>query len=62
MLRTPICDLLGIEKPVFQGGMAWIADASLASAVSEAGGLGVIAAMNAIRSTSFARRPTSPLA
>ena len=47
MLRTPICDLLGIEKPVFQGGMAWIADASLASAVSEAGGLGIIAAMNA---------------
>ena len=47
MLRTPICDLLGIEKPVFQGGMAWIADASLAAAVSEAGGLGIIAAMNA---------------
>lgn len=34
MLKTPLCDLLGIEKPVFQGGMAWIADASLASAVS----------------------------
>ena len=47
MLMTPLCDLLGIEKPVFQGGMAWIADASLASAVSEAGGLGIIAAMNA---------------
>ena len=47
MLRTPLCDILGIEKPVFQGGMAWIADASLASAVSEAGGLGIIAAMNA---------------
>ena len=49
MLRTPICELLGIEKPVFQGGMAWIAvaDASLAAAVSEAGGLGIIAAMNA---------------
>ena len=47
MLKTPICDLLGIEKPVFQGGMAWIADASLAAAVSEAGGLGIIAAMNA---------------
>ena len=47
MLKTPLCDLLGIEKPVFQGGMAWIADASLASAVSEAGGLGIIAAMNA---------------
>ncbi|MFZ2756305.1 MAG: nitronate monooxygenase, partial [Atopobiaceae bacterium] len=47
MIRTPLCDLLGIEKPVFQGGMAWIADASLASAVSNAGGLGVISAMNA---------------
>ena len=29
MLKSPLCDLLGIEKPVFQGGMAWIADASL---------------------------------
>ncbi len=47
MLRSTICDILGIEKPVFQGGMAWIADASLAAAVSEAGGLGIIAAMNA---------------
>ncbi|WP_144743247.1 enoyl-[acyl-carrier-protein] reductase FabK [Enorma burkinafasonensis] len=47
MLRSAICDILGIEKPVFQGGMAWIADASLAAAVSEAGGLGIIAAMNA---------------
>ncbi len=47
MIRTPICELLGIEKPLFQGGMAWIADASLAAAVSEAGGLGIISAMNA---------------
>ncbi len=47
MVRTPLCDLLGIEHPVFQGGMAWIADANLAAAVSEAGGLGIIAAMNA---------------
>ena len=47
MLKTPLCDLLGIQKPVFQGGMAWIADASLAAAVSEAGGMGIIAAMNA---------------
>lgn len=47
MIHTPLCDLLGIEQPVFQGGMAWIADASLAAAVSEAGGLGIIAAMNA---------------
>ena len=47
MLKTPVCDLLGIEYPVFQGGMAWIADASLASAVSNGGGLGIISAMNA---------------
>lgn len=43
---SPICELLNIEYPVFQGGMAWIADADLASAVSNAGGLGIIAAMN----------------
>lgn len=59
MLKTPLCDLLGIEKPVFQGGMAWIADASLASAVSEAGGLGIIAAMNAPTPTGCATRFTS---
>lgn len=47
MIKTPICDLLGIEYPIFQGGMAWIADSSLAAAVSNAGGLGIIAAMNA---------------
>lgn len=47
MIKTPLCDLAGIEKPIFQGGMAWIADASLASAVSNAGGLGIISAMNA---------------
>ena len=39
--------MLGIDYPVFQGGMAWIADAKLAAAVSEAGGLGIIAAGNA---------------
>lgn len=47
MIKTPICELLGIEYPIFQGGMAWIADSSLAAAVSNAGGLGIIAAMNA---------------
>ncbi|MGC9490726.1 MAG: enoyl-[acyl-carrier-protein] reductase FabK [Thermovirgaceae bacterium] len=36
--------LLGIEYPILQGGMAWVADAELASAVSNGGGLGVIAA------------------
>lgn len=46
MIRTPICDLFGIEYPIFQGGMAWVADAELAAAVSNAGGLGIIAGMN----------------
>ena len=36
MIRSRICDLLGIRYPVFQGGMAWIADGVLAAAVSEA--------------------------
>jgi len=43
MLKSPICDLLGIRYPIFQGAMAWIADADLAAAVSNAGGLGIIA-------------------
>lgn len=41
-IKTEITEMLGIEYPIFQGGMAWIADASLAGAVSEAGGLGII--------------------
>ena len=47
MIHTRINDLLQIKYPLFQGGMAWIADADLASSVSEAGGLGIIAAGNA---------------
>ena len=47
MIKTPICELLGIEYPIFQGGMAWIADAELAAAVSNGGGLGIVSAMNA---------------
>ena len=39
-----ICNLLGIKYPIFQGGMAWIGTAELASAVSNAGGLGIIGA------------------
>ena len=39
--------MLGIKYPVFQGGMAWVADASLAAAVSNAGGLGIISSINA---------------
>ncbi len=47
MFKTNICDLLNIEYPIIQGGMAWISDADLAAAVSNAGGLGVIAGGNA---------------
>ncbi|MDO8472655.1 MAG: enoyl-[acyl-carrier-protein] reductase FabK [Dehalococcoidia bacterium] len=47
MLRTPVCDILGIEYPVIQGGMAWVATSELAAAVSEAGGLGTIGSGNA---------------
>ncbi len=42
MLKTKLCDILGIEYPIIQGGMAWVATAELVAAVSEAGGLGVI--------------------
>ena len=42
MLRTAICELLGIEHPIIQGGMAHIATFELVSAVSNAGGLGII--------------------
>ncbi|MFB0973197.1 MAG: nitronate monooxygenase, partial [Bacteroidales bacterium] len=47
MIESPICNLLGIKYPIFQGGMAWVADASLASAVSNAGGLGLISCITA---------------
>lgn len=47
MIKTPLCELLGIEYPIFQGGMAWISDGKLAAAVSNGGGLGIISAMNA---------------
>ncbi|MBI4856492.1 MAG: enoyl-[acyl-carrier-protein] reductase FabK [Acetobacterium woodii] len=47
MIKTPLCDLLNIEFPILQGGMAWISDAQLAAAVSNAGGLGIISSMNA---------------
>lgn len=42
MFNSILCSKLGIKYPIIQGGMAWIADSSLASAVSNAGGLGLI--------------------
>lgn len=47
MIKSVLCEMLGIRYPVFQGGMAWIADGRLAAAVSEGGGLGIIAAGSA---------------
>jgi len=46
-LKTELCDLLEIEKPIIQGGMAWVATGELAAAVSSSGGLGIIGAGNA---------------
>lgn len=47
MFYTQICELLKIKYPIIQGGMAWVATAELAAAVSNAGGLGIIGAGNA---------------
>lgn len=46
-MKTRVTELLGIEYPVIQGGMAWVADANLAAHVSKAGGIGFIGAANA---------------
>jgi len=46
MLKTVICDLFGIKYPIIQGGMAYLGTAELVSAVSNAGGLGIIGAGN----------------
>ena len=43
-MKTRVTELLGIEYPIIQGGMAWVATHELASAVSNAGGLGIIGA------------------
>lgn len=46
-MKTRVTELLEIEQPIIQGGMAWVAEHSLAAAVSEAGGFGLIGAANA---------------
>ena len=46
-MQTEVTKLLGIEYPIIQGGMAWVAEYHLASAVSNAGGLGLIGAASA---------------
>jgi enoyl-[acyl-carrier protein] reductase II len=47
MLKSRVCELLNIQHPIIQGGMAWVAEHNLAAGVSNAGGLGIIAAANA---------------
>lgn len=46
-MKTRVTTLLGVEKPILQGGMAWVAESHLAAAVSNAGGFGIIGAGNA---------------
>ena len=46
-MKNDICNLLNIQYPILQGGMAWVSDSTLAAAVSNAGGLGIIAGANA---------------
>ena len=46
-MKTKITELLNIEYPIIQGGMAWVAEHHLAAAVSKAGGLGLIGGANA---------------
>ena len=46
-MKTRITELLGIEYPIIQGGMAWVAEYHLAAAVANAGGLGLIGAASA---------------
>lgn len=46
-MKSDICKLLNIKYPIFQGAMAWVSDSNLAAAVSNAGGLGIIAGGNA---------------
>ena len=46
-MKTTITEMLGIDYPIIQGGMAWAAEHHLAAAVSEAGGLGLIGGANA---------------
>lgn len=58
-MKTEITRLLGIEYPILQGGMAWVANASLAAAVSNAGGCGLIAG-GAARLRSSGRKLSGP--
>ena len=46
MITSVLTEALGLRYPIFQGGMAWVSEARLAAAVSNAGGLGIISAMN----------------
>jgi enoyl-[acyl-carrier protein] reductase II len=47
VIKTPLCEMLGIEHPIIQGGMAWAATPELAASVSNAGGFGIVGAGNA---------------
>ena len=56
-LHTRLCDLFGVEYPIVQTGMGWVAGARLASATANAGGLGILA--GATMTFDAAARPRS---
>ena len=58
-LHTSLCDLVGIEVPIVQTGMGWVAGASLVSATAEAGALGILASASAW-TAAFAAAITRP--
>ena len=47
-MKSRICEMIGIEYPIIQGGMAWVANPALTSAVSNADGLGIVACGHAL--------------
>ena len=60
-LRTPVCDLLGIDLPIVGAGMGGLAGPELAAAISEAGGLGTIGAGGDETDVVVARLRTAPI-
>ena len=54
-MKTEVTELLGIEYPIIQGGMAWVAEYHLAAGVSNAGGLGLLE-LQVLRRTGYANR------
>ena len=57
-MKTRVTEALGIRYPIIQGGMQWVGKAELVSAVSNAGGLGVLTALTQPTPQALAQEPT----